>query len=466
MSNSIDVFTGISIIIIIICTILSAVYINYCKRKSKLLSKHRWIDQLPSLISTLGVLGTFAGITKGLMNFNPEDLDKSIPVLLDGLKTAFFTSLAGMIGSLFLSRQVSASFDKEDNGVSDINIAANKIVDAVKNLSDNNKTTLQELQRQAERQANDQIAFYKIVSENLQTLQESATNSSSNTTSLVLQAQAQSTSLEELTKEIKNLGTILHNEVLDIERKMTETNVLLTQKFDGFTELLKKSNTEALVEVMKAVTEEFQKQMNTLISKLIQENFEQLNQSVEHLNTWQQENKEMISSLTVQYREMTNNFEKTSATLTKVVQDTRILVGDGGKLTQLIEALNKVIIEDKHFVEITTNLTEVVTCTKDNMEKFDESTKALNEWVRKQRNFVDGVSLLIEKLNDLNKIRDYNEQFWQETKRSLEEGVGYLTQGAKSLDEQLTNLDKQFYTRLSATLAELDSCIQAMINKQ
>lgn len=50
------------------------------------------------------------------------------------------------------------------------------------------------------------------------------------------------------------------------------------------------------------------------------------------------------------------------------------------------------------------------------MEQFDESTKVLNDWVRKQRNFVDGVQLLIEKLDELNKIRDYGEQFWKGTK--------------------------------------------------
>ena len=61
---------------------------------------------------------------------------------------------------------------------------------------------------------------------------------------------------------MKNFAGILHGEVVEIEDKMEETNQLLNDKFDEFTELLKKSNTEALVEVMKNVTEEFQKQMN------------------------------------------------------------------------------------------------------------------------------------------------------------------------------------------------------------
>lgn len=269
----------------------------------------------------------------------------------------------------------------------------------------------------------------------------------------------------EISDEIKNFSMVLRSEVDEIEEKMKETNNLLVGKFDEFSELLKKSNTEALVDVMKSVTEEFQKQMNSLINKLIQENFDQLNKSVESLNVWQQENKEMISSLTKQYKEMTANFEQTSTTLTKVSGDTRLLVSDGGKLRQLIEALNQVIIEDQKFVKIVAQIEETATLSKDNMLQFEESTKSLNEWVRKQRNFVDGVQILIQKLEELNKLRDYNEQFWQNTKRSLEEGVGFITQGSRTLNTQLTALDKQFYARLSTTLAELDACIQAMIRK-
>ena len=204
--------------------------------------------------------------------------------------------------------------------------------------------------------------------------------------------------------------------------------------------------------------------MNALINKLIQENFEQLNKSVERLNTWQQENKEMISSLTTQYKQMADNFANTSSTLSKVGNDTKTLVSDGGKLKQLIDTLNKVIIEDTKFVQVSANLTETANLAKSNMQKFDESTTKLNEWVRKQRNFVDGVTALIEKLDELNKMRDYGEQFWKSTKEKMEEGVSIVSQGTMTLNSQLRNLDQQFYARLSATLAELDTCIQAMVN--
>lgn len=507
---------------ILILAILGWIYIHLCKKNNQLIRHKRWIEQIPSIISTLGVLGTFWGITSGLLEFESQDLNNSIPNLLDGLKTAFFTSLAGMIGSLVLSRKVSSDFDKEDEGISDINVAAKEIVRAVTDMSNTTVKTLQELKDQTSIQANNQSAFFIQVSQVLSKLNNDSQNIVSGLNSLILQSQAQTASISDISNDANNiisclgnmeeadiklfsiieetaskiadihshtsemvalnesiasanddiaqgvreLGTKLHGEVVDIENRMADTNTLLDKKFSEFTELLKKSNTEALVEVMKSVTEEFQIQMNSLISKLVQENFEQLNQSVERLNLWQTENKEMILSLTTQYKEMAENFEDTSIALSDITSHTKLLISDGGKLHELISLLSKVLIEDEHFVEISSNLSQTASLTKESMEYFDESTKKLNEWVKKQRNFVDGVTLLIEKLDELDKIRDYNEAFWKDTKRHLEEGVGYIAQGTQSLNQQLTSLDAVFYKRLSATLAELDTCIQAMIKKQ
>lgn len=481
-AESLNLITCASLIIIIIAFFICFFYVRRQKNAGTLIAKRRWIEQLPSMISTLGVLGTFAGITIGLLYFDTKNLDNSIPILLSGLKTAFLTSLAGMIGSLFLSKQVNTALDKKDSGMSDIDIAAGQICKAIEVMSTTTKEVFEELRNQNKQQLEAQSRFFQTIGETVSSLTtnigelkgfskkfdnvDAATTSINSFIGECLEiisgiAGAQN----EMSDGVKNFSKVLRSEVDDIEEKMKETNSLLVGKFDEFSDLLKKSNTEALVDVMKSVTEEFQKQMNSLINKLIQENFYQLNKSVESLNVWQQENKEMISSLTQQYKIMTTNFEQTSITLTKVSSDTRLLVSDGGKLRQLIDALNQVIIEDEKFVKIVTQIEETATLCKDNMLQFEESTKSLNEWVRKQRNFVDGVQILIQKLDELNKLRDYNEQFWQGAKRSLEEGVGFITQGSRTLNTQLTALDKQFYARLSTTLAELDACIQAMIRK-
>jgi len=54
-------------------------------------------------IVSLGVLGTFVGITIGLLQFDAGDIKGSITPLLEGLKTAFITSGVGIFFSIVLS---------------------------------------------------------------------------------------------------------------------------------------------------------------------------------------------------------------------------------------------------------------------------------------------------------------------------------------------------------------------------
>ena len=129
MNYSLDAFTIVACCVIITAFIVAWRYVVSTK-VDDLPKRRKWIDQLPSIISTLGVLGTFLGITRGLVSFDTANLDESIPDLLGGLKTAFFTSLLGMSGSLVLNRIVSAKFDKEPKS-SETEKAARMIIDAM-----------------------------------------------------------------------------------------------------------------------------------------------------------------------------------------------------------------------------------------------------------------------------------------------------------------------------------------------
>lgn len=519
--ETIENITWLASFVIVLCTIIAFIYVQYVRSHDEFVVKRRLLENLPTFISTLGVIGTFLGITLGLLNFDTNDLDNSIPLLLESLKTAFFTSLAGMVGSIILNSVINSLFDNIDKGVTDINQAATKIVKAVTMLQTNitNQTeqqkaffssALQSLQNtethnaainrkldtmsnaevqtanntthiiQRIEEANDYVisAINELgrTSEHMANLMDESVNiergihsvtkeQARNVGEMMNHTEALVSVQEDISQHVSRFGEIMHGEVIEIEDKMDATNKLLTEKFEEFAELLKKSNTEALVEVMKKVTEEFQKQMSELIDKLVKENFDQLNTSVERLVIWQQENKEMIASLTKQYKEMAENFEDTSTSLTKVDEDTRQLVSEGGKLHQIVDALNKVIIEDEKFIKISTDLQKTTELTKTNYEQFDAATKSLNDWVKKQRNFVDGVVALIEKLDELNKIKDYSDEFWKKTKEGMNDAVGIVKEGTKELNNQVSGLNAQFYARLSTTLAQLDNCIQALIEK-
>lgn len=136
-------FTFIACIIIFIAWAWAYKYV-YDASDSELKKNRKWVEQLPSLISTLGVIGTFVGITIGLMGFDEKNVADSIPQLLGGLKMAFFTSLLGMVGSLILSRRINRAYDKIDGG-NEMNEAAKLVVTAIKELQANNEQNFKDL---------------------------------------------------------------------------------------------------------------------------------------------------------------------------------------------------------------------------------------------------------------------------------------------------------------------------------
>lgn len=160
---------------IIVCAAIGFAYILIQKKNDNLMNHRGVIEMIPSFISTLGVLGTFAGITMGLYYFDTANLPTSIPLLLNGLKTAFFTSLAGMVGSLFLSGQVNKLFDEKTGGVSDTAEAAGIIVKA-----------LDTLKGQVESQANSQTLFYNTAQQIIQKINIGIDNLTANTETMKL----------------------------------------------------------------------------------------------------------------------------------------------------------------------------------------------------------------------------------------------------------------------------------------
>jgi DNA anti-recombination protein RmuC len=56
----------------------------------------------PTILTSMGIFGTFLGVALGLLNFDTNDIQASVPSLIEGLKTAFWTSIVGLVGSLIV----------------------------------------------------------------------------------------------------------------------------------------------------------------------------------------------------------------------------------------------------------------------------------------------------------------------------------------------------------------------------
>lgn len=56
----------------------------------------------PEVLTTVGIFGCFLGISLALLNFDAAKVSTSVPQLLEGVKTAFWASVSGVLGSLVI----------------------------------------------------------------------------------------------------------------------------------------------------------------------------------------------------------------------------------------------------------------------------------------------------------------------------------------------------------------------------
>ena len=80
----------------------------------------RFVNNIPSLLIGIGILGTFVGLTYGISDSNfetTEAIKLSITKLLSGMGTAFVTSIWGMGLSLFFTIILKFSYPKTSNKI-------------------------------------------------------------------------------------------------------------------------------------------------------------------------------------------------------------------------------------------------------------------------------------------------------------------------------------------------------------
>jgi hypothetical protein len=451
-------------------------------------------EAIPGVFTTLGVFGTFIGIVFGLQDFDVKNITESIPPLLSGLKTAFWTSIIGIILSFIfgrISQSVLNKVEKESSTSANNELSAlQEIISVLRESKRESDINFQLLIKALIGNAADSISTQIIKlrdlltkSQNSQTEQvqllgtihsaqlETHNNQSiqihlldninsalggDNETNLLIQIQKLRAEQNDYSKETKTY-------VEWIVKSMNDNNLLINQKIDEFSELLAKNNTEALVNVMKQATEQFNAQMSALIEKLVQENFQELNNSVQRMNQWQQENKEMIMQLTNQFKSVSEDFIISSTAIKEITTNTTKLTNENSYLSNLIKELQKVMIEDTKYQEIVVKLTDTINTLQENTDAFDETTNKLNNWVRNQMNFSDSVAKLLIRFEEIEKIKDINEVFWNNTKQQLNEGVNVIANASQRLSNDLENINAEFYEQLNNTLQNLDKLIQRII---
>ena len=101
-----------TIVLILVCFLASVVFSIIIKKKYNESNSRELISYMPTVWTSIGILGTFFSIVWSL--HTQKDF-KDIPLLINNISPAFLTSIIGISGSIVTSYIVKKTFAEEDD---------------------------------------------------------------------------------------------------------------------------------------------------------------------------------------------------------------------------------------------------------------------------------------------------------------------------------------------------------------
>jgi ABC-type transporter Mla subunit MlaD len=292
----------------------------------------------PAFLTTLGILGTFTGIAFGLLDFNTSDIQKSVPDLIDGIKTAFWASAWGILCALTIKVRDIASdgrkkiSEKVSTGAT-INDLASLLKAVQQALVGNDDSTLIGQIRLARQDSNDRIDKLSRATE-------------------------------------------------EAHQDTNDRLEALTRSLDEFGRTVAENNSRVLIDALKDVIREF----NEKISEQFGENFKQLNQAVGQILVWQERYRQQMAEMIEQQQVTSQNMATATDRYQSIMERAAAFDAVARNMGALIEGL------DAQRRQLDGSLSSLATLINTATRGFPEIEKKITEMVQQVGNGVRAVN--------------------------------------------------------------------------
>lgn len=283
----------------------------------------------PDLIATLGIIGTFFGITIGLLNFDsdPDRMEASVPLLLNGMKTAFITSLIGLGMSSWLKgfqSQKIRVIEKNKKSVEDLLEELIKITR--KSSNSNIESVMQELKETTIDSNNKMEKFVSSLENNIKTIFSSGQGSLIEQFKLLR---------EDLISSQKNYQSQM-SQVIEgnksIAVEIAKGNKALIDNFISFREDMAKAFTEEFTQALTKSIED----LNNQLQEQLGENFKN---AVNKLVDWQEHYIKTIEISTKLLDTTAHSIQNIDISFNNIADRSETLIKVGEKLEPTIDGL-------------------------------------------------------------------------------------------------------------------------------
>lgn len=510
------------IFVLIQCVVFGIAWRNL----SKQVSWHIYTNAWASILTVIGIFGTFLGIFIGLLAFDIEDIPGSIPGLLGGLKLAFLTSLVGILSAIILKwkglRQTQKSSDPRQEAVDALKEALESVetpgesnlsakLDALKDAIETDGKTTQDILQ------NTRMDLTDIQSKTLKQLETLTTTVSNEHTQLradrestrgVLQdtrneltaGQAKALGqLQTLTNTLSDKNDLIiasqQNEAIETRKTLTDLQSELTDRqnkafiqlrqltktvsyehsqlrkeFENFSKNVAESITElATKELISSLTKVID-QFNTQLSTQFGDNFKQLNEAVGRTVEWQEQYRQQMDTLADEFRIAAESIEKSRDSLITIADKSDSVVTSATKLEPILHTLNDQL---GAFSDLRQKANEAFPLIEKRLDdlttEFSNAVQTAitdsQEQSKKLKTQYDEFQKVIAGLDDFTKQVGGVTENTSKIIKDLQASIDFQEQAFKNSESYVTKMQTSLEAQLTASISKLSTGLAALSEK-
>ena len=312
-------------------------------------------NTVASILTIIGVFGTFLGIFIGLQVFNIENIEQSISGLLKGLKLAFLTSLVGIGSAVLLKGAVAPLFQMFQKGRNPIEVERDQFINALRSIETSGEMNLRaqllELdttvknEGSATREALSNIGTHLAGIHVSLTEEDGATfkqlhhlTTFSNKCDALIQLQTQQN--HQIQERLNGIWEALTGEdESTVFTQLQELTSTVSEKVGEIAAKVGEVATGQLIEALREVIRDFNKNLTEQFG----ENFKQLNEAVGKTVEWQEQYRQQMDELAKEFRMAAESVEQSRIALASVAQSLMTIEDQSKSLVSIAEKLDPIL---------------------------------------------------------------------------------------------------------------------------
>jgi hypothetical protein len=390
--------------------------------------------QSPAILATVGIFFSFWGISIGLIGLDLNDIQNSIPKLLDGLKAKFIASLMGIFASIIVRIAQSFTIQQEiaEKSLDDkiVNLLTEIYSVLAKNASNSPEELLQGLKQSIEQLPEE----FKKQSVLLETIKSSLAGEgdASVTTQLSKVRMDMRDALRDMDSSNKQRSESLNT-------TLNSNFGSLTQKFEDFARIVAENNSKAFIEALEKAMRDF----NNNITEQFGENFKQLNQAVGELLKWQEKYKEHVEQMTTKFDIALKSIDEIQKAFSDIQKNSQNFAQVSYELSSILEKLD---VQLQSFDSYLKGIRLIADNAKDSFPIIDENLNRLTEGFKKstEKSLAD-INATVESISD-NLV---------ETTGRLKDTTGKLRDSMEGQRDTIEKTSDEFKEVVGVTLKSL-----------